>query len=187
MDNEIKLYTVTVFSENTVGLLNQITIIFTRRQLNIETLSVSPSALEGIHKFTITVNTTHDIIEKVVKQIDKRVGVIKSFFNVDENLVHQEIALYKIATSEVLERGTLEKLIYQYNAHILEITPDCVVLEKTGHNNETQEFFTELTHHFTVLQFVRSGRIAVTTSRIERLSDMLAELKEKLKKKNLNA
>ena len=67
---ETKLYTVTVFSENTVGLLNQITIIFTRRALNIETLSVSPSALKGIHKFTITLYTTKEIVEKVVKQID---------------------------------------------------------------------------------------------------------------------
>ena len=48
------LYTVTVYSENQVGLLNQISIIFTRRQLNIESLSVSGSAIEGVHKFTIT-------------------------------------------------------------------------------------------------------------------------------------
>ena len=54
---EKTLYTVTVFSENRVGLLNQISIIFNRRRLNIETLSVSPSALEGIHKFTITTYT----------------------------------------------------------------------------------------------------------------------------------
>lgn len=53
MESKTK-YTITVFSENAVGVLNQITTIFTRRQLNIETLSVSPSALEGIHKFTIT-------------------------------------------------------------------------------------------------------------------------------------
>lgn len=67
-----KLYTVIIFSENTVGLLNQITIIFTRRQLNIETLSVSPSAIQGIHKFTITTYADENMIDKVVKQIDKR-------------------------------------------------------------------------------------------------------------------
>jgi acetolactate synthase-1/3 small subunit len=90
------LYTVTIFSENTVGLLNQITIIFTRRQLNIETLSVSPSALEGIHKFTITTFSDEYTIDKVVKQIDKRVDILKAFYNTDEDLVFQEIALYKL-------------------------------------------------------------------------------------------
>ena len=75
---EKKLYTITVFSENMPGILNQITIVFTRRQLNIETLSVSPSALKGIHKFTITVETTLDIVRKVVTQIDKRIDVIKA-------------------------------------------------------------------------------------------------------------
>ena len=69
------LYTVTVYSENQVGLLNQISIIFTRRQLNIETLSVSPSAIKGIHKFTITTFADEDMIDKVVKQIDKRVDL----------------------------------------------------------------------------------------------------------------
>lgn len=91
-----RLYTVTVFSENQVGLLNQISIIFTRRHLNIESLSVSQSALPGIHKFTITSITDEDTIEKVVKQIDKRVDIIKSFYHTDEDVVYQEIALYKV-------------------------------------------------------------------------------------------
>jgi acetolactate synthase-1/3 small subunit len=86
----MKLYTITVFSENMVGLLNQITIILTRRGLNIETLSVSPSAIAGIHKFTITTFTTHEMIEKVVKQIDKRVGIIKVYYSTDEDLVFRE-------------------------------------------------------------------------------------------------
>ena len=93
-----KLYTVIIFSENTVGLLNQITIIFTRRQLNIETLSVSPSAIQGIHKFTITTFADEDMIDKVVKQIDKRVDILKAYYNTDEDLVFQEIALYKLST-----------------------------------------------------------------------------------------
>ena len=105
------LYTVTIFSENTVGLLNQITVIFTRRQLNIETLSVSPSALEGIHKFTITTFSDEYTIDKVVKQIDKRVDILKAFYNTDEDLVFQEIALYKLSTELFLQMGCVEDLI----------------------------------------------------------------------------
>lgn len=175
MENK-KLYTVTIFSENHVGLLNQISNIFTRRGLNIETLSVSPSAIEGIHKFTVTSFSDPDTIEKVVKQIDKRVDIIKSFYNTDEELVYQEIALYKVATDQFLALGSIEELIRKYNIRILEMTTNCVVLEKTGHYDETQGLFKELSEKLTILQFIRSGRIAINKSKIERLSDMLAKL-----------
>ncbi len=175
---EKKLYTITVFSENTVGLLGQITIIFTRRALNIETLSVSPSALEGIHKFTITLFSTEDVVEKVVKQIDKRIDILKSYYNTDEDLVHQEIALYKVATDNLFEQGSVEELIRKYHIRILEMNADFVVFQKAGHYAETQELFKELSESVGVLQFIRSGRVAITKSKVERLSDMLENIKK---------
>lgn len=183
---EKTLYTITIFSENTVGLLNQITIIFTRRGLNIETLSVSPSALEGIHKFTITTFSDRDTILKVVKQIDKRVGIIKSYFNTNDDLIFQEIALYKVSTPKLLSLGSIESIIRKYNTRILDMTEVWTVLEKTGHYQETQELFDELRDKIGVLQFIRSGRVAITKSKVERLSDMLADLEEKLKIGNEN-
>ena len=176
------LYTITVFSENTVGLLNQITIIFTRRRLNIETLSVSPSAIEGIHKFTITVLSDSDTIIKVVKQIDKRVGVIKAYCNTDGGLVHKEIAMYKIATDRLMQLGSIEDIISRYNAHVLEMTGDFTVFSKTGHHADTQAMFQELSEKVGVLQFVRSGRVAITREKVERLSDMLAVMEEKIRR-----
>lgn len=170
------LYTITVFSENAVGVLNQITTIFTRRQLNIETLSVSPSALEGIHKFTITAYAEDDsVAKKIVRQIDKRVDILKAFYNTDDDLVYQELALYKLSTEKVLEHGSVEYLIRKYNIRVLEITEDNIVFLKAGHYEETQGLFEELADKIGVLQFVRSGRIAITKSKIERLSDILAE------------
>ena len=174
-----RLYTVIIFSENTVGLLNQITIIFTRRQLNIETLSVSPSAIPGIHKFTITTYADDVTIEKAVKQIDKRVDILKAYYNTDEDLVYQEIALYKLATDKFIRMGGVEDLIRKFDARILEINEDCVVVEMNGHYEETQALFSELSDRIGVLQFIRSGRVAITRSRVERLSDMLATIEEK--------
>jgi len=179
-----KLYTVIIFSENTVGLLNQITIIFTRRQLNIETLSVSPSAIKGIHKFTITTFADKDMMDKVVKQIDKRVDILKAYYNTDEDLVHQEIALYKLSTELFIKMHGVESLIRKYNARVLEINEDIVVLEKSGHYAETQALFEELSEGIGVLQFIRSGRIAITKSKVERLSDMLASMKKKVGESN---
>lgn len=176
---ENTLYTITVFSENTVGLLGQITIIFTRRALNIETLSVSPSALKGIHKFTITLFTTEDAVRKVVQQIDKRVDILKAYYNTDEDLIFQEIALYKVATEKFFEIGSVEDLIRKYHIRILEMNSDFVVLQKAGHYEETQQLFDELSQSIGVLQFIRSGRVAITKSKVERLSDMLENIQEK--------
>ncbi|MDR3266228.1 MAG: acetolactate synthase small subunit [Tannerella sp.] len=185
MENKT-LYTITIFSENTVGLLNQITIIFTRRGINIETLSVSASAIEGIHKFTITVFTDEESIKKIVKQIDKQVDIVKAYYNTDEDLVYQEIALYKISTEKLLSLGSIEDVIRRYNARILDMTDVWVVLEKTGLYEETQALFKELSEKTGVLQFIRSGRIAITKSKVERLSDMLAAMEKKLNGKKVD-
>lgn len=168
-------YTITAFSENHIGLLNRITIIFTRRQVNIESLNVSQSSIKGIHKFTIVVNDTQEKVEKVVKQIDKLVEVMKAFYHTDKDIVHQEIALYKVPTEELLKSTTLEQTIRKHNARILEVTKDYAVIEKTGYKEETQELFDQLSK-YGIMQFTRSGRVAVTKLKEELFSNYLREL-----------
>lgn len=177
------LYTVTVFSENRVGLLNQISIIFTRRKLNIESLSVSPSSIKGVHKFTITAYSDAETMDKLVKQIEKRIDVLKSFYYTDDELVYQEIALYKVPTGKLLDEKNLEAIIRRHNARILEITREYTVIEKTGHSEETEALFAEL-KAYDIRQFVRSGRVAVTKSPQEYVTMFIDEQdqrKEKLK------
>lgn len=171
---EKTLYTVTVFTENRVGLLNQISIIFTRRNLNIESLSVSASSIEGIHKFTITVHCERAMIEKVVKQIEKRIDVLKAFFFTDDELIYEEIALYKVSTDKLLDEKELEHIIRRHNARILEMNREFTVIEKTGHEEETARLTEEL-GKYGILQFVRSGRVAVTKANEELLDRYLRE------------
>jgi len=172
---ETTLYTITVYTENFVGLLNQITIIFTRRQINIESLTVSKSSIKGIHKFTITAETDEDMVKKVVKQIEKRIDVLKAFYHTDDDVIYQEVALYKIGADAMLDNPEIESIVRKYNARILEVNRSYAVLELSGHTEDTQELFERL-KEFHVLQFVRSGRIAITKSTVERLSDFLAEM-----------
>jgi len=167
-----KEFTITAFSENSIGLLNRITIIFTRRHLNIDSLTVSESAIQGIYKFTIVVTTNRQMIDKVVKQIEKLVDVLMAFYLNRENIIFQEIALYKVPTEALTRSNDLEKIIRRHNARILEVTPDYTVIEKTGHKSETQELFEDLSQ-IKVLQFTRSGRVAITKMKKERLSDFL--------------
>ena len=168
------LYTVTVYSENQVGLLNQISIIFTRRQLNIESLSVLGSAIEGVHKFTITTYSDRETMEKLVKQIEKRIDVLRAFFYTDDEIIFQEVALYKVPTDKLLDDRSIEDLIRKHNARILEVNRTYTVIEKSGHPDETQSLFEELSR-YDVMQFVRSGRVAITKSTVEHVSIFLQE------------
>lgn len=171
------LFTVNVYSENQVGLLNQISIIFTRRNLNIWSLSVSASAIEGVHKFTIACRTTRDKIEAVVKQIEKRIDVLKAFYYVDDEIVYQEVALYKVQTEKLLDSPDFEELIRRHNAQILEINRTFAVIQKTGHSEDTSALYNDL-NKYGVLQFARSGRVAITKSTVERVNQFL-DLQEK--------
>lgn len=155
-----KLYTIAVFTENHIGLLNKITIVFMRRKINIESLTVSESQIEGIHSFTIVVKSTKEQILKVVNQIDKLVEVIKAFCYEDEDLISQEIALYKMPTASIVDLH-MGQFISENNARILDIQKDYFVLEKTGTTQETQEMLEKL-KPFGILEFVRSGRVIVT-------------------------
>ncbi len=178
----MKEYIVSAFTENNIGLLNRITIIFTRRGVNIDSLTVSESAIKGISKFTIVVETTEDQIRKIVTQIEKLVEVLKAFYHTTDDVIYQEIALYKISTQALTDTNNVETIVRKHGARIMEITQDVTILEKTGHTEETTELFDELQRSCGVLQFIRSGRIALTRSPIEKLSNFLKERDEYLKK-----
>jgi acetolactate synthase-1/3 small subunit len=167
-------YTISAFSENHIGLLNRITIIFTRRQVNIESLTVSGSALPGIHKFTIVVNDTPEKVEKVVHQIEKLVEVLRAFSHTEEEVIHQEIALYKVPTKALVEGDIIEQTIREHHARILEVRPEYTVIELTGHKEETQALF-DVLNNYGLLQFTRSGRIAVTKSSKELFTSYLQQ------------
>lgn len=170
-----KVYIITVFSENKVGLLNQITTVFTCRDINIESLTTSESSIPGIHKFTIVVITDSEKIEKLVKQIEKKVDVLKAFVFTPDEVVQQEIALYKVTRS-----NSVEKLVRDHHVRILEICDDYIILEKTGHKEETQALF-ELLQPHGVQQFVRSGQIAIIKSKRELLNEYLQERENTMK------
>jgi len=167
-------YIITVYSENHIGLLTRITIVFTRRKVNIESLTVSESAIPGVFKFTIVIMCTPELVVKIVGQIEKQIDVLKAFYHTNEEMIYQEIALYKVPTEALYDSDTVEKIVRRASARILEITREYVVIEKTGHKQETQALFEELSP-FKVMQFIRSGRIALTRDPIERLSEFLKE------------
>ncbi len=155
-------YFITIYSENQIGLLNRITNIFTRRQMNIESLTTSKSEVPEVYKFTILVFDLEERVQKVIAQLEKQIDVIRAFYHEHLDTIYQEVALYKIALTKADEQEkSLESIVRQSHASIISVNKDFVVIEKTGHLKETEELLQEL-QPFGVLQFVRSGCVAIT-------------------------
>ena len=155
-----KEYTITVYTENQVGLLNRIAIIFSRRKINIDSLNTSPSEVEGIHRFTIVIDETEEVVQKLTRQIEKQVDVLRAFFNSEEEIVWQEMALYKVPTDEIAEKVKVERLLREHGARAVVIRKDYTVFETTGHREETNNLIKVL-EPFGLIEFVRSARVAI--------------------------
>jgi acetolactate synthase I/III small subunit len=153
-------YTITVYTENQIGLLNRIAIIFSRRKINIDSMNSSPSEVEGIHRFTIVINETEDVVKKLCRQIEKQVDVLKSYYNSNEEIVWQELAMYKVPTDEVAEKVKVERLLRQYGARAVVIRKDYTVFETTGQREETDKLV-EVLEPLGLIEFVRSARVAI--------------------------
>lgn len=153
-------FTISVYTENHIGLLNRIAIIFSRRKINIDSLNTSPSEIEGIHRFTIVIDETEDVVRKLVRQIEKQVEVLKAYYNTAEEIVWQELALYKVPTDVIAEKVKVERLLRQYGARAVVIRRDYTVFEATGHREETDKLI-EVLAPYGLIEFVRSARIAI--------------------------
>jgi acetolactate synthase-1/3 small subunit len=153
-------YTITVYTENQIGLLNRIAIIFSRRKINIESLNTSPSEAEGIHRFTIVINETEETVRKLCRQIEKQVDILKAYYNTNEEIIWQEMALYKVSTDEIAEKVKVERLLREYGARAVVIRKDYTVFETTGQREETDRLL-EVLEPYGLIEFVRSARVAI--------------------------
>ena len=160
-----KNYTISVYTENNVGLLHRLSAIFLKRHINIESFSTSESEIKDVYRFIIVVKMTKSGVEKVTKQIEKQVEVIKAFYHTDSETIFQESALYKVKSSSLFEERHIQNIIKESNARIVTVNPEFFVIEKTGFRDDTEKLYNDLKSHG-LLQFTRSGRISVSKEKM---------------------
>ena len=155
-----KEFTITVYTENHIGLLVRIATIFSRRKINIESLNTSPSEAEGIHRFTIVIDETEEVVRKLSRQIEKQVEVLKAYYNTNDEIIWQELALYKVPTDEIAEKVKVERLLREHGARAVVIRKDYTIFETSGHREETDKLVDVLAP-YGLIEFVRSARVAI--------------------------
>ena len=176
MKEEVKKYTVSIYTENNIGLLNRISAIFQRRHINIESLNSSMTEIKDVSRWTILVNDTEKSIKKIIGQINKQVEVIKAYYHTDQETIYQESCLFKIKSSLLFDERKIQNIIKESNAIIVTVNNEFFVLEKSGRREELDELYKKLSS-YGIMQFVRSGRIAVTKQPL-----MISEILSKFKK-----
>jgi acetolactate synthase-1/3 small subunit len=175
MATEKQLYTISIYTENNIGLLNRISAIFQRRRINIESLNISVSEIEGVSRFTILVNMTEVNVKKILGQIEKQVEVIKAYYHEDDETIFQESCLFKLKSDLLFEERQIQNIIKESNARIVTVNKAFFVLEKSGRRSEIELLHRELSV-FGIMQFVRSARIAVTKDELK-ITEMLNAFK----------
>lgn len=170
---ESKTYTISVYTENSVGLLHRISGIFVKRHINIESLNVSESEIEDVMRFIIVVHTTENWVKNIVGQLEKQVDVIRAFYHNDEETIFQETALFKIASHLLFDERQIQNIIKNSHSEIVTVSREFFVLSKSGRREEIQHLYEEL-KPFGIMQFVRSGRVSVSKSQME-ISSLLKE------------
>lgn len=167
-------FNVSIFTENRIGILNRITIIFTRRYLNIESITASECEIPNVYRYTIVLTTSENQIKKVVGQIERQIDVLKAFYHRDEQVVSQELAMYKCATEEFIKNKNVEQIIRNHQAKILSIETDFIMIEKTGTEQDIMNLYNELSE-IRILEFARSGRVAISKP-MKTLTEYLNEI-----------
>ncbi len=184
MDKDNKtLYTLLIYTENMVGMLSQVTAVFTRRQVNIESINASASSIEGVHKYTITTWSTEEQMEIVTKQIEKKVDVIKADYYTDDQIFIREEALFKLSTPIVLKKPEISKIIRRANAQIIEVNPTFCTAMLSGLTKDILALYSALHDMDCILQYTRSGRIAITRSHTEGVNELITMRENRYKEK----
>ena len=159
-------YTISIYTENNVGLLNRISAIFLKRHINIKSITSSESEITNIYRFIIVVKVDSEKIIKLIKQIEKQIEVIAAFYHTDEETIFLETALYKVKSKSLFKERQIQNIIKESRANIVTVKPEYFVIEKTGWREETEDLYNKL-KKYGLLQFVRSGRISVSKKSME--------------------
>jgi acetolactate synthase-1/3 small subunit len=153
-------FTISVFTENHIGLLHRIAAIFTRRHINIESITASETEAHGISRYTMVVTEERALVKKVCKQVERQIEVFQAYYHLNDEVITQEIALYKLPVKTISNGTGLEKIMRKHHARILTVEEKFLIVEKSGHKSETQALLEEL-EPLGVIEFVRSGQVAI--------------------------
>lgn len=152
-----KIISLTVMNKS--GVLNRITNLFSKRNYNIESISVGHTEQEGISRITCVLHVESDAaIEQVTKQLNKQVDILKVVDITDQAIVARELALIKVMATPAT-RHELYSLIEPFRASVIDVSKESLVIQITGESNKIEAFI-ELIRPYGIKEIARTGTTA---------------------------
>jgi acetolactate synthase-1/3 small subunit len=156
-----KEYTLTVYTEDQMGLIHKIAVILSRRKITLESLNISACEIDKMYRFTLVLNETFEIVRNVALQIEKVIEVFQCYYSTNEEIVWKQIVLFKVKTSSVIHPENADGLFRKYNARYITIEKDYTIFEVTGQEDEINNLIVAL-KQYELIEFIKSARIALT-------------------------
>lgn len=152
-------HTVAVLVENQSGVLTRISSLFSRRGFNIQSLSVGETEDENISRITLVVEGDHQIVEQVMKQLNKVIPVYKVSNITEDPTVSRGLAFIKVKSSEKT-RSEIIQMVDVFRGEVVDVSKDSIMIEITGDEDKI-EALQELLQPYGIEEMVRTGKIAM--------------------------
>lgn len=156
---DVKYHVISTLVENKPGVLQKVAGLFTRRDFNIDSITVGESEVNGLARMVITVKADEKILEQVIKQLNKLVDVIK-IKDISKNAVKRELCLIKVNIPNEKSRAEIMQYANIFRAKIVDVTEETLIIEITG-DMEKINAFISLLKGYGIKKISRTGLTAM--------------------------
>jgi acetolactate synthase-1/3 small subunit len=158
-EGKSKRHTISILVEDKFGAFNRIAGLFSAKGYNIDSLSVGPTEEVGVSRMTIVTRGDDQIMEQIIKQLNKLIDIVKVVDLTFESFVERELVLAKVATTTET-RSEIMQIAEIFRAKVVDISPRTLTLEATGSQQKVDAFIKMLTP-FSIKEIARTGQVAL--------------------------
>jgi acetolactate synthase-1/3 small subunit len=153
------LHTISILVANKPGVLVRVSLIFSRRGFNIESLVVSPTQDDRFSRMTITASGDRNTLDQIIKQAAKLVDVVHASEHIKSDSVEKELALIKVKTTSE-NRSEVLQITQHFKSETVDIAPRSLIIQVTG-STEKLDAMVDMLAPFGILEIVRTGKIVM--------------------------
>ena len=154
-------HTISILVENKPGVLQRVSGLFTRRDFNINNITVGKTAEPGLSRITITTHGDQQTLEQIIKQLNKLIEVIKVREMKPENTIRRQLALLKIHAPTEQDKSEIIQYTNIFRAHIIDVTPKTITIEITGNPDKINALI-NLLKPYGIKETAKTGITAIT-------------------------
>ncbi len=151
---------ISILLENEAGALSRVAGLFSARGYNIESLTVAPTDDASLSRMTIVTSGTEEIIEQIIKQLNKLIDVVRLSDMTEGEHLERELMLVKIQVIGE-QREEIKRLSDIFRGRIIDVTENMYTIELTG-TSDKLDAFVKSVGGIKILEVVRSGTIGIS-------------------------